>query len=248
MKKNIVYSSLIASFLLAIAAPAASAADFVGNWKGTLAAGPAKLRIHFKITKQADGMLTAKMDSVDQGAKDIGVDKVTLQGDKLRLEVASVNGVYEGTLDAAGKRITGHWTQGVEMPLNLERTKEGADAAEAEEFSPTDLVASKLAVQKLSGVWTGELVAGPATLHLRVKIAKTATGAATGMLDSIDQGAKDIPVSGITLKEKVLHFEVRGIFGSYDGTMSADGAIVTGTWKQAAQSVPLELKRTPVAR
>ena len=61
------------------------------------------------------------------------------------MEVKSVQGVYEGSFDAAGKKITGTWQQGSQsLPLTLERNQGTVVAAEIEKLSPADLVANKL--------------------------------------------------------------------------------------------------------
>jgi hypothetical protein len=43
-----------------------------GNWLGALEVSGFKLRLALKISKTADGKFTAKMDSLDQNAKDFG--------------------------------------------------------------------------------------------------------------------------------------------------------------------------------
>jgi hypothetical protein len=109
-------------------------------------------------------------------------------------------------------------------------------------------VASKQAAQKLTGVWNGTLAAGAASFRLKVTIAKTASGAATGTIESLDQGAKDIPLSSITCKEGAVHFEARGIGAFYDGTLSPAGVMLTGQWHQSGQAMPLEFKKAASAR
>jgi len=47
----------------------AGAPGFEGIWQGTLAAGPAKLRLALHISRSPDGRLSGSMDSIDQGAK-----------------------------------------------------------------------------------------------------------------------------------------------------------------------------------
>ena len=64
-------------------------------------------------------------------------------------------------------------------------------------------------------------------------------------MDSLDQGARDIPLSAITLREGTLGFEVRGVGGSYEGTLAPDGALLTGQWQQGGQSFALDLKKGP---
>jgi hypothetical protein len=239
--------ALLLSSAIVFGAPATN--DLAGNWLGALEVGQAKLRLLFKISRPPAGVLTAKMDSLDQGARDIPVETVITKDNTVRMEVKSVQGVYEGSFDTAGKKITGTWQQGSQsLPLTLERSQETSVAAEPEVLSPTDLAASKQAAQKLTGVWNGTLAAGPASFRLKVKVTKTAAGAATGTIESVDQGAKDIPLSAITCKEGAVHFEARGLGAFYDGTLSPAGVVVTGQWHQSGQSLPLEFKKAVVAR
>jgi hypothetical protein len=67
-------------------------------------------------------------------------------------------------------------------------------------------------------------------------------------MDSLDQGAKDIPVSGITLKEGKVHFELPGIGGMYEGTLESDGKVMKGEWRQGGQTFPLEFKKAVSAK
>jgi len=227
---------------------AATTNDVVGNWKGTLDVGTVKLRLVFKISKDATGSLTAKMDSLDQGARDMPVDAVTFKEGTLRMELKSISGVYEGTLDKAGNKATGQWTQvGRPFPLALERSQGMAVASEAETLSPADLAVSKQAAQKLTGSWNGTLNTGAANLRLLVKISKAASGAATGTMDSLDQGAKDIPLSRISYTENKVRFEVAGVGGVYEGTLANDGTAIAGQWQQGGQSMTLDFKKAASA-
>jgi hypothetical protein len=250
--------ALLAALLLssAIALGAPSTNTITGNWLGTLDAGTAKLRLLFKIEQTTNGVLTARMDSIDQGARDIPVTAITFKDNALRLEVKSVQGAFAGTSAEDGKKITGAWQQaGHFLPLTLERHEGALEAAALEKLSPADLAANQQAALKLAGVWRGTLTAEGSRLRLRlkVKIAKTDTGAATGTIQSLDQGARDIPLSAITCKEdavhfEVVHFEARGIGAHYDGTLSSAGAILTGQWHQADKALPLEFKKAAVDR
>ena len=240
-------SALLLSSTVAFGAPATN--DLAGNWKGALDVGQSKLRLLFKVTRTPEGVLTAKMDSLDQGARDIPVETIVTKDNTVRMEVKSVQGAFEGSFDEAEKKITGTWKQGPNsLPLTLERTPATVMAAEPEKLSPADLAASKLAAQKLTGVWNGTLAAGTTNLRLKVTITKTSSGAATGTFESVDQGAKDIPLSAITCKEGAIHFEARGIRAFYDGTLSPAGVVLTGQWHQSGQSMPLEFKKAASTR
>lgn len=239
-------SRLVAAGLLwsTVAVGAAGTNDVTGNWTGTLDVGTVKLRLGFRISKDASGGLTAKMDSLDQGARNLPVDAVTVNAKTLRLEVKSVNGVYEGTLDAAETKAIGQWTQGPQsLPLVLEKRLGTDSAFAAEKLSPADQAANQQAALKVAGTWNGALATGTVSLRLRLNLSKSATGAATGTMDSLDQGANGIPLSAITLKAGKVRFEAKGIGGIYEGTLAADGATLNGQWRQGGQTLPLEFKK-----
>ncbi len=101
--------------------------DFAGNWKGELGAGADKLHILLTITKTADGGFAGQGQSVDQGAT-FPLEKVSVKGDAVHFEVASVGGVYDGTLNAARTELKGMWTQSgtPAQPLNFVRPMEDA--------------------------------------------------------------------------------------------------------------------------
>lgn len=214
-----------------------------GDWQGTLDTGSSKLRVVFNITQAADGKLSATMDSPDQGAHGIPVDSVTADEGSLTIAVKVVRGEFKGSWTESDKAITGQWTQGPNsLPLSLHKGN-AADAAAAEVLSSADLAASKETARKLSGVWTGTLVAGPQRLRLRVTLAKTDTGTATGTMDSLDQGANGIPLSAITLTEGKIRFEVRGVGGVYTGTIAEGAVVISGQWQQGGNSLPLDLQK-----
>ena len=74
-------------------------------------------------------------------------------------------------------------------------------------------------------------------------MSKSGEGKLTGTMDSIDQGARDIPIDKIDYKEDTVHLELKKIGGTYDGKMSENGSEITGDWKQGGQSLPLVFKR-----
>ena len=77
------------------------------------------------------------MDSLDQGARDIPVETITVKGNTVRLEVKTVQGVYAGALNDAGNKMTGTWKQGGQsLPLTLERSQGTEVASEPEPLSP----------------------------------------------------------------------------------------------------------------
>ncbi|MBN2198825.1 MAG: alpha/beta fold hydrolase [Candidatus Aminicenantes bacterium] len=93
-----------------------------GYWLGTLRISGIELRVAFNIKANPEGTLTAALDSIDQGARDIPTSSVVFADGKLTVEIAAVQGRYEGLLDAERKTINGTFTQaGTAFPLNLAR-------------------------------------------------------------------------------------------------------------------------------
>lgn len=237
---------LFAALLVSgIAVRAANAGkDFTGNWRGTLDAGQVKLRVVFVITGSAGGGLKAKMYSPDQSLRAIPVEAVTVFKRSLKIDVPAIRGTYEGKLDASGRAAKGQWTQmGRSFPLELVKGAAGPIVPPADDLAAADRVANRAAAEKAAGTWNGILNSPRGNLRVRVHITKTKAGAATGTMDSPDQGAYDIPINTITLKDGKLHFEVRGIGGVYDGTLAEDGSRVTGQWMQRGGSRTLDLQK-----
>lgn len=87
------------------------------------------------------------------------------------------------------------------------------------------------AAQEITGSWKGQLGDGPNALHIVLTFNKLSGGDFTGMLDSVDQGAK-LPMSNITLKGNALRFEVKAVGGLYEATLNAAGTEMKGTWTQ----------------
>jgi len=71
-----------------------------GIWQGTLKVQGIELRIIFKIKKDKNDALTATMDSPDQGAANIPLDTVKLEGSNLFMELKMAGGIYEGKWQA----------------------------------------------------------------------------------------------------------------------------------------------------
>ena len=99
-----------------------TAQDITGAWQGTLESGANKLRVIVDITKAPTGQWTANMLSIDQASDAIPVASVTLENNVVKLTIPAIGGGYEGTLNPAATQLTGHWTQGIPLPLNLTRS------------------------------------------------------------------------------------------------------------------------------
>lgn len=105
--------------------------------------------------------------------------------------------------------------------------------------SPTDIV----------GTWQGTLHVAANSNHpeisLRIvnKITKDDKGELKVLDYSIDQGGQPMAANKATFEGGVLKYAIDNIGGSYQGTMSADGKTISGTWTQGPGALPLVLER-----
>jgi len=108
-------------------APPANTGDvqvLEGVWEGVLDANGTQLHLRFNFTKNADGSITATVDSVDQGANGLPVASIARTGDTVKMDVKTVGGSYEGTLNKDTSAMTGTWSQsGGSLPLTVQRKK-----------------------------------------------------------------------------------------------------------------------------
>ncbi|HKJ66616.1 MAG TPA: alpha/beta fold hydrolase, partial [bacterium] len=96
-----------------------------GLWQGILKYPGFELRIVFKIEAMPAGTLQASVLMPDQNDNEIPVTTVIMEDSGLYLEVASINGSFEGRLLENEGIIDGQWKQGVRsQPLVLRRVSE----------------------------------------------------------------------------------------------------------------------------
>src|SRR5262249_12847105 len=138
----------------------------------------------------------------------------------------------DGNLSQSGQTFPFHMTRKGDATLGAKPTDGPA------------LVTQGVPGKGAEGEWHGVLSAGPISLRLIVKIKRNAEGKLVASMDSIDQGAKDLPIDSIDFDGKTLMYSMSAISGSYAGTLSEDGAKFTGTWSQGGGSAPLELLRS----
>ena len=118
--------------LAVLSAGSLYAQNLAGDWQGTLQAGKQTLRTVVKISKADNGSYSAMLYSIDQGPEGMVVDSISLQDSTLKFAISKIHGSYEGKLSADGASISGIWTQGSPLPLDLQRaSKETAWATDS---------------------------------------------------------------------------------------------------------------------
>ena len=208
---------------------ASAQSSVIGDWSGTLDAGPAHLRLLLHIKSGKDGTLTGTLDSIDQGANDIPISTASFKDGKLELNVAAVNGTYEGTVDK--DEIKGTWTQGQPMELNFKRADAKAAVA-PKPAAPTDI----------DGTWSGKLDTPSAALTINLKITNMDTGL-TAMIQSPDQNPNWAPATSITRDGDKLTVVFNAFGATYEGKIAVDHTSIEGHFTQMGNELPLVLKK-----
>ena len=214
-------------------AKATAAKGMQGSWEGVLKVTPQiELRITLEVTKAKDGSLSGKWGSPDEGIKDLPLGSIASKDGVVKF--ATKHGVsYQGKLNRAETEVVGEWTQGGKAyPLTFKR------------FDPSKVVAAPIP-KELEGIWEGKLkVNGGIELRLVLKVEKGKDGVLKAVLASPDQGANNIPISAIGLKDKVLTFESKLIGAKFTGKRNADATAFEGQFEQSGLKMPLTLKKT----
>src|SRR3990172_6995211 len=96
----------------------------------------------------------------------------------------------------------------------------------------------------LTGYWQGSLKLAPGIeLRLIFEIASTPNGNLTGSMVSVDQGNSRTAISRIVVDAGEVHLEFKQSGSAFNGKLNADGAQLTGQWKQSGLTLPLSLSR-----
>lgn len=217
------------------AATAWAQTDMRGHWSGSLDTPNGPLAIEVDLDKTASGWI-GSVSIPAQGANGLPLDAITLADGKASFHFKGVPGdpTFAGALSSDGKSMVGNFTQGTAtLPLKLTRT--GDPKVEAPKTSPP-------VAQQFVGTWEGTLAVGSG-LRIVLTISNEKAGAEATMV-SVDQGNAQIPVAGISQNGGKLSLNLKAIGGGYEAEISQDGAQLNGTFTQAGNSVPLQLKKS----
>jgi pimeloyl-ACP methyl ester carboxylesterase len=104
--------------------PAVPLSKLAGNWLGVLKISGLELRLAVKLKMQNE-RLVGTFDSIDQGASDIPIDGVAVEGSKITFTIFKIFAMYEGKVDDAVTAIDGTFQQGTsKTPLVFKRVNE----------------------------------------------------------------------------------------------------------------------------
>jgi hypothetical protein len=77
-----------------------------------------------------------------------------------------------------------------------------------------------------------------------IRVTSDKDGRLSAVADSPDQGAKDIPVSAMTLKDGHWSWTIASVLARFEGEATKSGEVYEGEFQQAGIKMPLILTRT----
>ena len=231
--------TLLAALLLLPASPlrAQTAIDPTGHWEGTVQIQDAMVAIEMDLTKNAKGELAGTFGQPAQQVKGLPLSSVVVEGRGVTIlfKGGQQPTTFQAIVSDDGKSMNGTAVQGgYSIPFTLTRTGDARIAA-----LPKNAPIGK----ELEGTWNGALDINGAQMRLIVKMANQPDGTAAGTAASPDGSGVEIPI-GITQQGSNVTLDVISVGASFVGVLNDAGTELTGTWTQAANTLPLTLRRT----
>jgi uncharacterized protein len=203
-----------------------------GTWQGALETHGMRFRLQLHISHDSQGQLVAMLDSIDQGISRFPATNVSEKDAAVHFDLPSVQGIYDGTLNAPGTAITGNLQQsGSSTALNFKRSdqilplRRPQTPARPYPYREEDVTfANAKAGISLSGTVTLPRGAGPFAAAVLL------VGSGPLDRDEADSGHRPFLVLADHLTRKgiaVLRYDKRGIgksTGNYENATTADFA------------------------
>jgi hypothetical protein len=230
-------TSLLAALVLSLASPlgAQTAANPAGHWDGTVQMGDQTVPISVDLAKSPTGAWLGSINVPGSTAVDVPLTHITVADTAVRFNaLLEASPLFEARLSADATVLSGEAsTAKGSVPFQLKRNGE-AHVSTPPPSSPLS--------KNFEGRWDGVVEVGGKSLRVALTLARAADGTAVGTLLSLDQGGTEIPVTTVTLRDTALELELRGISGTYRGTLGAGGEIA-GEWAQGPMHAPLTFTR-----
>ncbi len=233
MHPKFLLAVLLAAPVFAQTGPAAA-----GHWEGAIETPNQALEVKIDLAQNDKGEWAGTIDIPQQNAKGIALKNIEVKGSGAKFVIVGAPGdpTFNVQVSADRKSMSGDFTQGgATLKFQAKRT---GDASITPPSKSTPIT------KELEGAWDGVLSVPDAGAELRLllTLANGSSGAATGTLNSLDQGSGDMALDSVTQEGSKLRFELRMISGSYAGELKGDD--IVGEWTQMGRTLPLTFKRS----
>lgn len=238
LRKFIPAAALTVAFLLPAQALAANNTA-AGHWEGPIQLPGTKLQIKVDIDQPiGSGEWSGTIDIPAQRLRGFALGNVAVDGNTVSFAMPNIPGdpIFNGTLSEDANTLSGTFQQGGKsFPFSLQRTEHSDASGE----TPSRGIPG----EGLADLWQGSLRVGPSELLLVLHVDSRPDGSFKATLDSVDQGAIDIPVSSIESVNNEVQFKITKIGGAYEGAFNDNESEIKGTWSQGGNQMPLVFKR-----
>lgn len=238
MRHIILLASVTALFVAAgSGVRAQTAVDPTGHWEGTALVQQMELPFAIDLVRSSAGDVTGSITVSSQHVRALPLIKVSVDGRTVHFE-ARTDQPFTGTVADDGRTMSGEMTlSGTGYPVRLTRTGD----AQAE----PPLTSAPIA-QSLEGTWNGTLDADGG-LRLVLDMRNHADGTATGTITNLDEGDLRLPVA-IAQRGDTVTLAVHAVPITFTGTLSADGATLTGLAHENGKDVPVTFRKSAGGR
>jgi hypothetical protein len=214
---------------------AAATADPSGHWEGAIHAPSQDVTVAVDLALDRAGKLTGTMGNPGEQITGYPLAAATADGDAVRLEIrtgGSGTQTFAGKVAADGQSISGDFLIGVySVPFDLKRTGDAKFAPEPK--SPAIEAA-------LAGKWTASIDLDGKSLPVVLTLANRVDGTSTGRWAAGDGTATQV---AIAQRERSVTLTSTVTSAKYAGTLSADGAEISGTYSEASLQRPMTFRK-----
>ncbi len=116
--------------------------------------------------------------------------------------------------------------------------------------TPAAGASSNAAAGSLSGHWEGAIQAPGQQVAVEIDVTRNSQGAIAGRVSIPGQNLKGLALTNVAVAGTVVGFQIGNTPGdrTFDGTLSAEGTSIAGTYTQRGFEMPFTLSRTGDAR
>ena len=231
------YKFLLSTLLTVCAFTIVSGQSYSGDWEGTLDLQGQSIKLIYHISEDG-GNYSATLDSPDQGARGLVVDKVSLENGKLMLTSSALGINYQVSISEDGEKLSGTFKQGpLDTPLVMIRS----------DVKSTDTTFTAVSDHPLAGSWNGKISVMGQSLRLTFHIDEK-EGVFTTKMDSPDQGAYGLEVESTEVQENDITLSATGMGLTIKGTYNPDSNLIHAEFSQGPVTTPIKLTREEVEK